>query len=208
MVSELPPCRQCGGRFGRLIVPPYCGLCGQLAQLTTHLYSRRFPQALVGVAEEALREALHKCLAASDCYWGAEEARRNFEEAKQEEAKQTKPEESKVEVKVEVPSPKRESKEVAKESQSSEGLPGLTGKAASPCRPVSPVRVEGDKEAEKEESLEKEESPEKEDIPEPRDVKKRSSQRKRRRRTRSHSRRSRSRRRRRGEEARERSVSP
>ena len=208
MVSELPPCRQCGGRFGRLTVPPYCGLCGQLAQLTTHLYSRRFPQALVPVAEEAVREALHKCLAASDCYWGAEEARRSFEELQKEKAEDTKPEVSKTEVKVEVPSPKREVEEAAKESRSSGGLPGLSGKAASPCRPVSPPRGEGEKKVEKEVSLEREESPKQENTPEPRDEKRKSSRRKRHRRTRSHSHRSRSRRRRREGGVRERSISP
>ncbi len=202
MVTPAPLCRQCGGKFGRLSLPPYCELCGQLAQLTTHLYSQRFPQALSGVAEGAIREALHRCLAASDCYWGAEEARRCAEKApeKSGQGSDTGAKESALKTEegeaVQSPPVKVET------SRSAPSLPGLSGKAASPCRPVSPV-VERTSNPCSEESTPGRSS--KAPIEESR---KRSKHKKRRKKSRSRSHRSRSRRKRKEDSRREIKESP
>ncbi len=202
MVSEPPSCRQCGGKFGRILLPPYCELCGQLAQLTTHLYSKRFPAVLGHIAEGAIREALHRCLSSSDCFWGAEEAKKEREVAAPQ-GDSGKPVGGTDPPGAENVLPPEGAPEVKKEEgRSTQPLPGLTGKASSPCRPLSPEGGRGSK-VKTEDSTPGKES--KSSAGEPR---KRSKHRKRKKRSRSGSRRSHSRRRRRGEDHGERVGSP
>lgn len=202
MVSVPPLCRQCGGRFGRISIPPYCELCGQLAHLTNHLYSKRFPTVLVPLAESALREALHKCLSASDSYWGAQEAEARSSEKPKEESKEAVGEPPVVKAKVEEPSPQREKEKIVEESREEPKLPGLSVKAASPCRPVSPAPREDRPEAPSAAASVDRSGGEVEEE------RKKSKAKKRHKRSRSGSHPSRSRRRRRGEAGRERDSSP
>ncbi len=150
------------------------------------------------MAERSVREALHRCLAASDCFWGAEEARKDIE--------------SNIGVggqggSVSTPAAVEKKEEVSPEkplekSRSEVPLPGLSGKAASPCRPVSPVVTgRGNQPAE-------DTTPGKESQASVEEEKKSNKHRKRKRKSRSGSRRSRSRRRRRSAEIREREDSP